>query len=67
MGLCKYSCTIVILDIRVAMKIFHSTVAKYYNVVCLLVNIWTCYYGNKRMEFFNCEAMSLDEYLSLID
>jgi hypothetical protein len=48
-------------------KIFQSPVAKYYIVAALLVNIQTCFYGNQTMEYFKYEAMSLDEYLSLID
>ena len=55
------------LDFRIATKIFQSPVAKYYIVAALLVNIWTCFYGNQTMEYFKCEAMSLDEYLSMID
>ena len=55
------------LDFRVAMKIFQSPVAKYYIVSALLVTIGTCFYGNQTMKYFNCETMSLDEYLSLID
>ena len=55
------------LDFRVAMKIFQSPVAKYYIVTALFVNIWTCFYGNQTMEYLKCEAMSLDEYLSMID
>ena len=55
------------LDFRVAMKIFQSPDAKYYIIATLLVNIHTCFYGNQTMEYFNCVAMSLDEYLSLID
>ena len=52
---------------RVAMKIFQSPDAKYDIVAALLVNIQTCFYGNQTMEYFNCDAMSLDDYLSLID
>ena len=55
------------LDFRVAMKIFQSAVAKYYIVSALLVTIGICFYGNQTMEYFSCETMSLDEYLSLID
>jgi hypothetical protein len=66
-GLCHYSCTVVILVFRVPMKIFQSPVTKYYIVAALLVNIRTCFYGNQTMEYFKCEAMTLDEYLSLID
>ena len=52
---------------RVGVKIFQSPVAKYYIVAALLVNIWTCFYGNQTMTYFNFETMSHDEYLSLID
>jgi hypothetical protein len=55
------------LDFKVAMKIFQSPVAKYYIVSTLLVTIQTCFYGNQTMEYFKCEAMPLDEYLSLTD
>ena len=55
------------LDFRVAMKIFQSPIAKYHIVAALLVNIQTCFYGNQTMEYFKCQAMSLDEFLSLID
>ena len=55
------------LDFRVAMKIIQSPFAKYSIVAALLINIQTCFYGNQTMEYFSCEAMSLDDYLSLID
>ena len=55
------------LGFRADIKIFQSPVAKNYIVAALLVNIETCFYGNQTMGYFKCEAMSLDEYLSLID
>ena len=55
------------LDFRAAIEIFQSPVAKYHIVAALLVNIQTYFYGNQTMEYFKCEAMSLDEYLSMID
>ena len=48
-------------------EIFQSPVAKYSIVAAPLVNIQTCFYGNQTMDHFNFEAMSLDEYQSLID
>jgi hypothetical protein len=47
-------------------QIFQCPVAKYDIFGALLVNIKTRFYGNQSMENFNCEAISLDEYLSLV-
>ena len=55
------------LDFRAGMKIFQSPVAKYYIVGAFLVNLQTCFYGNQTMAYFDCETLSLDQYLSLID
>ena len=55
------------LNFRAGMKIFQSPVAKYYIVGAFLVSLQTCFYGNQTMDYFDCEALSLHEYLSLID
>ena len=55
------------LDFRAGMKIFQSPVAKYYIVGAFLVNLQTCFYGNQTMDYFDYEALSLHEYLLLID
>ena len=55
------------LDFRAGMKIFQSPFAKYYIVGAFLVNLRTCFYGDQTMDYFECEALSLHQYLSLID
>lgn len=55
------------LDFTAAMMVFKSPIAEYYIIAAFLVNLRTCFYGNQTMEYFACETMTLDEYLSLID
>jgi nuclease HARBI1 len=55
------------LNFKPAMMIFKSPIAKYYIVGAFLANLRTCFYGNQTMAYFGADAMSLDEYLSLID
>ena len=55
------------LDIRSGVKIFQSPVAKYHIVGVFLVNLHTWCYGNQTMVYFDCETLSLDQYLLLID
>ena len=55
------------LEFRPAMKIFKSPVGKYYIVGAFLMNLRSCFYGNQTMAYFDCDALTLDEYLSLID
>jgi hypothetical protein len=49
------------------MMIFKSPVAKVYIVGAFLVNLRTCFYGNQTMAYFDANALTLDEYLALID
>ena len=55
------------LDFRVSMKIFEVPVTKYYTVGAFLTNIRTMYYDSQINNFFECDTMSLIEYLELID
>ena len=51
------------LDFRPAKKIFHSPVAQYYMVGAFLINLRTCYYGNQAMVYFDCDTLSITQYL----
>jgi hypothetical protein len=55
------------LDFKASMMIFQSPVAKYYIVAAFLCNLRTCFYGNQIMDYFDCDPMTIDDYLSLID
>jgi nuclease HARBI1 len=55
------------LNFKPAMMIFKSPVAKFYIVGAFLANLRTCFYGNQTMAYFDANALTLDEYLALID
>ena len=55
------------LDFKALMMIFQSPIAKYYIVAAFQCNLRTCFYGNQIMDYFNCDTLTLDEYLSLIN
>jgi hypothetical protein len=55
------------LDFKASMMIFQSPVAKYYIVAAFLCNLRTCFYGNQVLDYFDCDALTIDDYLSLID
>jgi len=48
-------------------KIFEAPVAKYYMVAAFFTNLRTCFYGNQMASYFDCDCLSLDAYLALID
>jgi predicted branched-subunit amino acid permease len=47
----------------IALMIFKLPVAKYYTV--FLVNCRNSCYGGETADYFNCDPMSLDEYIGL--
>jgi nuclease HARBI1 len=55
------------LNFKPSMMILKSPIAQYYIVGAFLTNLRTCFYGNQTMAYFGADAMSLDEYLALID
>ena len=55
------------LDFKASMMIFQSPVAEYYVVAAFLCNLRTCFYGNQIMDYFDCNVLTIDEYLSLVD
>ena len=54
------------LDFRPSMMVFKSPVAKYYIIAAFLMNCRSCFYGNQTMQYFDCEPMNLEQYLSLV-
>jgi hypothetical protein len=54
------------LDFKASIKVFQSPVAKYYVIAAFLNNIRASYHGNETCAYFDCEPMSLDEYLGLV-
>jgi hypothetical protein len=55
------------LDFKASMMIFQSPIAKYYVVAAFLCNLRTCFYGNQIMDYFDCNPLTINEYLSLVD
>jgi len=54
------------LDFRASMMVFKSPVAKYYMIAAFLMNCRSCFYGNQTMQYFDCEPLTLQQYLSLV-
>ena len=54
------------LDFRASMMVFKSPIAKYYIIAAFLMNCRSCFYGNQTMQYFDCEPMTLEQYLSLV-
>ena len=55
------------LDLRASMKIFKVPITKYYIIGGFLANIRTTLYDNQINVYFQCETLSLKEYLELVD
>ena len=55
------------LDFQREMKIFLQPIAQQYINCAFLTNISNCFYGGATNEYFDCNTMSLENYLSLID
>ena len=55
------------LDIKASMKIFEVPVGKYYVVGAFLSNSRTTFYQNQISDYFDCETLSLDEYLGILN
>ncbi len=49
------------------MMIFQSPVPKYYIVATFVCNLRTCFHGNQALDYFDCDALTIDDFLSLID
>ena len=54
------------LDFRASMMVFKSPIAKYYIIAAFLSNCRSCFYGNQTMQYFDCEPLTLHQYLSLV-
>ena len=54
------------MDFRASMMVFKSPIAKYYIIAAFLMNCRSCFYGNQTMQYFDCEPMTLEQYLSLV-
>ena len=55
------------LDFHASMKIFEIPVGQYSIIGALLTNFRSLFYDNQTSAYFDCETMSLSEYLALID
>ena len=55
------------LDLTVNMKWLKEPIAVHYMNCAFLCNIRNCFYGNEVLAYFGAEAMSLVDYLALID
>ena len=53
------------IDFKQDMKIFLQPVAQYYVLACLFTNFRTILYGNNTQKYFECNTMSLEEYINL--
>ena len=55
------------LSLKPTMMIYRFPVTKYYFVAVLLMNCRNSLYGSQTSDYFNCECMSLDDYLGLVN
>ena len=55
------------LSLKPTMMIYRFPVTKYYFVAVFLMNCRNCLYGSQTSDYFNCECMSLDDYLGLVN
>ena len=55
------------LDLKHGLQIFRTPVAKYYTVAVFFINCRNCIYGGETADYFDCEPLSLDEYINLVD
>jgi nuclease HARBI1 len=55
------------LDLKQALMIYKFPVAKYYAVAVFLVNCCNSCYGGETSSYFECEPMTLEEYIGLIN
>jgi nuclease HARBI1 len=54
------------LDLKHGLMIFRLPVVKYYTVAVVLINCQNSCYGGETSDYFNCDPMTLDEYIGLI-
>ena len=55
------------LDFRASMKVFEVLVGEYLTIAAFLCNLRSLFYDNQTSSYFDCNQLSLDEYLALID
>lgn len=55
------------LDFQRYMKVFQQPIGQQFINCVFLTNIGNCFYGGATNRYFNCNIMTLQEYLSLID
>jgi hypothetical protein len=55
------------LDFTRSMRVFQQPIGQQFINCVFLSNILNCFYGGATNRYFNCNVMSLQEYLSLID
>jgi nuclease HARBI1 len=55
------------LDLKQGLQIFRLPVAKYYAVAVFFCNCRNSVYGSQTAKYFECEPMSLEDYINLVD
>jgi hypothetical protein len=55
------------LDFKKQMKIFEAPIAQYYIVGGFLCNCRNTIYGSQTQEYYNAKALSLEEYINLVN
>jgi hypothetical protein len=55
------------LSLKQNMMLFRIPVAKYYYTAVFLANCRNCMYGSETSNYFDCEPMSFDDYIALVD
>ena len=55
------------LDFNKSMKIFEVPVGKYYTIGAFLSNLRNTFYSNQINSYFDCDKLTIDEYLELLD
>ena len=55
------------LDFNKSMKIFEVPVGKYYIIGAFLSNLRNTFYSNQINSYFDCNKLTIDEYLELLD
>jgi hypothetical protein len=53
------------LNFKDSMKIFEQPVAQYHIIAAFFTNLCTILYGNNTQKYFECDTMSLEEYINL--
>ena len=55
------------LNFQECMKVYKFPVARYYMIGGFLTNLQCCFYGNQIASYFEAKAVSIEDYLNLVD